>query len=54
MGPVLFLVMLSDMPDIVGLENNPCRAYVAYADDICVWSFGHSVKAVKNGPYSEL
>ncbi len=48
LGPVLFLVMVSDMPDSVGLENNPCRGYVAYADDICTWSFGHSVKAVKN------
>lgn len=47
LGPVLFLAMITDMPAICGLISNPCRGYVAYADDLCVWSSGNSAEAVR-------
>ncbi len=47
LGPVLFLAMLADMPERTGLESNPSRGYVAYADDLCAWSCGDNVETVK-------
>ncbi len=46
LGPVLFLAMIADMPVKTGLVGNPSRGYVAYADDICVWSYGDSLQTV--------
>ncbi len=47
LGPVLFLAMVADMPNSVGLQDSPFRGYVAYADDMCVWASGHSVEKVR-------
>ncbi len=47
LGPVLFLAMVADMPRKTRLLDNPCRGYVAYADDLCVWSAGDSAEAVR-------
>ncbi len=47
LGPVLFLAMVADMPKKTGLVGHPSRGYVAYADDLCAWSYGSSVKTIK-------
>ncbi len=47
LGPLLFLAMVADMPQEIGLVNNPHRGYVAYADDLCAWSCGDSLDNVK-------
>ncbi len=47
LGPVLFLAMVADMPEEVGLVQSPSRGYVTYADDICVWAYGATIEAVK-------
>ncbi len=47
LGPVLFLAMVADMPMETGLVGNKSRGYVAYADDICAWSFGDTIETVK-------
>ncbi len=46
LGPVLFIAIVSDLPAKAELTSLS-RGYVAYADDICVWSSGNSVVDVK-------
>ncbi len=48
LGPVLFLAMVADMPQSAGLVSDPSRGYIAYADDLCAWTSGASVEAVKH------
>ncbi len=48
LGPVLFLAMVADMPQKIGVGHSDISCgYVAYADDICVWRSGDCIQTVK-------
>ena len=49
LGPVLFLVLIHNLPEAVGFNSFPnlSGGTVSYADDVVIWISGPSVEAVK-------
>eukprot|EP00095_Tigriopus_kingsejongensis_P005594 snap_masked-scaffold12_size759060-processed-gene-6.3 protein:Tk05594 transcript:snap_masked-scaffold12_size759060-processed-gene-6.3-mRNA-1 annotation:"rna-directed dna polymerase from mobile element jockey-like" len=44
LGPILYLVLVSDMPDFLGIGE---RDNVCYADDTCIWACGRNTEMVE-------
>ena len=49
LGPILFLVLIHDLPAAIGFNNFPSLsgATVGYADDVLMWISGPSMESVK-------
>lgn len=44
LGPILFLVLMADLPNCLNIDQD---ATVGYADDICIWAVGKDLNSVK-------